>query len=113
MLNTAIHGTACVTVVAIPKICGKRLVHLSSKGEFSWAIRDCIVEKMLRSGDSKLTLSQIHALITHSEPDPAYRSVGRKDEWARELEALSRKHFGGQYDGTTPPDSSAGKWKKL
>ena len=111
-INYVIHGTARVAVVACPKLCGRRLVLLSTKGEYSWALRDFIIGVILRSGDSELTLSQIEALITYSL-EPAYRSVGRKTEWAQELKQLSTGHFGSQYNGSTPPDTDAGSWKKL
>lgn len=112
MINYVIHGTARVAVVACPKLCGKRLVLLSTKGEYSWALRDFITSVILRSGDSELTFSEIEALVTYSM-EPAYRSVGRKTEWKRELENLSRNHFNSEYDGTTPPAISAGRWRKL
>jgi hypothetical protein len=67
---------------------------------------------MLRSGDSELKLSEIEAMIMYSE-EPPYRSVGRKTEWTRELESLSRARFNGQYDGTTPAAASAGTWRLL
>jgi hypothetical protein len=34
-------------------------------------------------------------------------------EWTRELEDLSRKKFGSNYDDTTPPNSNFGGWKRL
>jgi len=111
-IEYAIHGTARVAIVAIPKICGKRLVLFSTKGEFSFAIRDYIFGMMLRSGSSELTVSDIEKLITYSE-GPAYRSVDRKNEWQRDLERLSRAHFGAGYDDTTRPAQKAGKWKAL
>lgn len=111
-LNYAIHGTARVSVVACPKLLGSHLGLLSDKGEYSWALRDFITGVILRSGDSELTLSGIKAMVTHSE-EPAYRSVGRKNEWKRELESLSRDHFGTQYDALAPNANDAGKWKRL
>src|SRR5262249_3970472 len=91
-LNYVIHGTARVSDVACPKLLGNHLGLLSDKGEYSWALRDFITGVILRSGDSELTLSEIKLMVTHSE-EPAYRSVGRKNEWRRELENLSRTHF--------------------
>lgn len=111
-INYSIHGTARVAIVACPKILHNRLALLSTKGEYSWAIRDFITGVILRSGDSELKLSEIEAMVMYSE-EPPYRSVDRKTEWARELESLSRRRFDGQYDGATPPTESAGKWKRL
>jgi hypothetical protein len=111
-INYSVHGTARVAVVACPKIFGNRLVFLSTKSEYSWAFRDFITGFMLRSGGAgELKLSEIEAMITYSET-PAYRSVDRKTEWARELENLSRNQFGTQYDGTAPP-KGFGRWKRI
>jgi hypothetical protein len=111
-LQYATHGTARVSIVAIPKYCGNRLVYLSEKGEFSWAIRDFITGSILRSGDSRLKLSEIEELVTYSEK-PVYRSVGRSDEWTAELVATSQREFGPRYDGNTAPSGEAGRWKRL
>src|SRR6266700_2367728 len=100
-INYAAHGTARVAIVACPHLVGNRLVLLSTKGEYSWALRDYITEGILRSGDSELTLSQIEADVSHSEK-PAYRSVNRKSEWARELEQASKQHFDKRYDPRSP-----------
>jgi hypothetical protein len=108
----AAHGTARVAVVACPKFIGNRLVQLSTKGEYSWAIRDYIKGLLLRSGDSELTLSQIEADITYSEK-PTYRSVNRKIEWARELEQLSIQHFGKKYDPNRSAMTNTGVWKPM
>lgn len=108
----SIHGTAQVSIIACPKILNNRLALLSTKGEYSWAIRDYITGVMLRSGNSELTLSEIEAMVMYSE-EPPYRSVDRKSEWSKELESLSRERFNGQYDGQTSPSMSAGKWKRL
>jgi len=108
----AAHGTARVAVVACPKFIGDRLVQLSTKGEYSWAIRDYIKGLMLRSGDSELTLSQIEADITYSEK-PTYRSVNRKVEWERELEQLSIRNFGKKYDPNRAALPSTGAWKQM
>jgi hypothetical protein len=111
-LQYATHGTARVSIVAIPKCFGNRLVYLSWKGEFSWAIRDFITGLILRSGDSPLTFSEISQLVTYSEK-PVYRSVGRSIEWTTELVASSQREFGAKYDGITPPSIDTGKWKRL
>jgi hypothetical protein len=111
-LQYVTHGTTRVSIVAIPKYFGNRLVYLSWKGEFSWAIRDFITGAILRSGDSLLKFSDIEALITYSER-PVYRSVDRKAEWTAELVASSQREFGAKYDGNTPPADQAGKWKRL
>jgi hypothetical protein len=111
-INYTIHGTARVAIIACPKILGKRLGYLSTKGEYSWAIRDFITGVILRSGDSELTLSEIEAMVTDSK-EPAYRSVGRVKEWKQELEDYSKDVFGPQYDPTAPPDPNAGRWKRL
>jgi hypothetical protein len=111
-IKYAAHGTARVGVVACPKLVGNRLVLFSTKGEYSWAIRDYIKGLMLRSGDSELTLSQIEADVSYSEK-PTYRSVNRKAEWARELEQASSQHFGKKYDPTTPALATTGAWKPI
>ncbi len=106
------HGTAQVAVVACPKLIGNRLVLLSTKGEYSWAIRDYIKGLMLRSGDSEMTLSEIEVDIAYSEK-PTYRSVNRKGEWKRSLEQLSTQHFGKKYDPNRTALSSTGVWKPM
>jgi hypothetical protein len=111
-LRYSTHGTAHVAVVACPTICGNRLIHLSQKNDFSWALRDYIANVILRSGKSEMTLSDIEARVTYSEK-PTYRSVDRKSEWARELAASSQSHFGSKYDGVTPPLISLGTWKSI
>jgi len=111
-INYAAHGTARVAVVSCPKLTGNRMVLLSTKGEYSWAIRDYISGLMLRSGESELTLSEIEAEISYSEK-PTYRSVNRKAEWARELEQLSTGHFGKKYDPGRPALVSMGAWKPM
>jgi hypothetical protein len=111
-ISYAVHGTARVAIIAIPEICGNRLVYLSQKGEYSWAIRDFITGRILRSGDSELTLSEIEALVRYSEK-PVYRSVDRRKEWTAELVASSEREFGPKYDDAKPPSTNAGKWKAL
>ena len=111
-INYVAHGTAWVAVVACPKLVGNRLVHLSQKGEFSWAIRDYIRGLILRSGDSEMTLPEIEADIAYSEK-PTYRSVNRKIEWARELEKSSAQHFGKKYDASRPALTSPSSWKSM
>lgn len=111
-IRYAAHGTARVAVVACPGLIGNRLVLFSTKGEYSWAIRDYIRGLMLRSGDSELTLSQIEADVTYSEK-PTYRSVNRKGEWARELEQSSKSYFGKRYDPSTSALPSSGAWKAI
>src|SRR5689334_4291193 len=108
----AVHGTARVAIVACPTICGNRLAYLSHKGDFSWAIRDFITGRILRSGKSDLTLHDIEAQVTYSER-PVYRSVERKSEWTRELVNSSQREFGNSYDGVTPPSNNAGHWRML
>ena len=111
-MNYANHGTARVAIVACPHLVGNRLALLSTKGEYSWALRDYIGGVMLRSGDSPFTLTQVEADVAHSATPP-YRSVNRKKEWANELEHASKRHFGSRYDSATPPLQSIGTWKKL
>ena len=111
-INYASHGTARVAVVACPHLVGNRMVLLSTKGEYSWAIRDYIAGAMLRSGNSRLTLSEIEADIAYSEK-PAYRSVNRNAEWARELEQSSKGYFAKRYDPTSAPLQSTGTWKSF
>lgn len=111
-IQYAIHGTAHVAIVACPTICGNRLAYLSQKGDWSWALRDFITGRILRSGKSEMTLREIEALVTYSEK-PVYRSVERKTEWTRELVSSSRREFGANYDGITPPSSTAGNWRSL
>jgi hypothetical protein len=111
-INYSAHGTAKVAIVAIPTLVGNRLVYLSQKGEYSWAVRDFIFGEMLRSGDSELTLTQVEALVTCSEKGP-YRSVNRTNEWRQELIGSSRREFGARYDASTPPSRNFGKWKRL
>lgn len=106
------HGTARVAVVACPRLVGNRLVLLSTKGEYSWAIRDYIKGLMLRSGDSEMTLSKIEADVSYSER-PTYRSVNRKGEWKRELEQLSTQHFGKKYDPNRSASANMGVWRPL
>jgi hypothetical protein len=108
----AIHGTARVAIVACPTILGSRLGVLSSKGEFSWTIRDYIGNRVLRSKHSELTFSQIERLVNYSM-EPPYRSAERKKEWANELVMLSRAHFKSKYDGRSAPNDRFGKWKAL
>ena len=98
--------------VACPTICGNRLAYLSHKGDFSWALRDFITGRILRSGKSDLTLRDIEAQVTYSER-PVYRSVERKNEWTRELVTSSQREFGNSYDGVTPPSNNAGQWRTL
>lgn len=111
-IKSAAHGTARVSVVAIPQYCNNRLVFLSEKGEYSWAIRDFITGKILRSGDSTLKLSDIEACVTYSEK-PVYRSVGRTTEWSSELAASSAREFGAKFDQSTPPSNTAGRWRQM
>jgi len=111
-IQYAVHGTARVAIVACPAICGNRLAYLSQKGDCSWAIRDFITGRILRSGKSEMTLTDIEALVTYSEK-PAYRSVERKNEWRRELVSSSQREFGSSYDEQTPPSDSAGNWRGL
>ncbi len=111
-INYAAHGTAKVAVVAIPSLVNNRLVYVSQKGEYSWAIRDFIAGEMLRSGDSEMTLTQIEALVTYSEKGP-YRSVNRTNEWRQELIGSSRREFGAKYDAATTPSRTAGKWRPI
>lgn len=111
-MNYTSHGTARVSIVACPELLGKRLGHLATKGEYSWALRDFIAAKILRSGDSPLTLSEIEAHVTESW-FPTYRAVQRSIEWAKELERLSVAHFGQEYDPQKPPNSQYGTWRPL
>lgn len=111
-MHYATHGTARVAIIDCPNMLGRRLGHFTTKGEYSWALRDFITGMMLRSGFSHLTLSQIEALVASSQ-FPIYRSVQRKEEWTAELEQLSRIHFGNKYDAATPPNSQYGSWKRL
>jgi hypothetical protein len=106
------HGRYGVTLIKCRKILGHRIGHLSKENNSSWAIRDYIGGVMLRSGESKRTLTDIEGVVEDYYP-PAYRSVGRRDEWTADLELLSRKIFGKTYDATTPPDGSWGNWKPL
>src|SRR6185503_11819360 len=110
-LKYSAHGTARVSIVEIPKYFGTRLVYLSWKSEYSWAIRDFITGEILRSGDSPLTFSEIEAEIGESEK-PIYRSVDRESEWTTELIESSKRMFGSKYDGEKP-SSMPGKWKRL
>src|SRR5260370_19337837 len=93
----AIHGTARVAIVACPRILGSRLGLFSSKGEYSWTLRDYIGNQVLRSKHSEHTSSQIEAFVTYSQ-EPPYRSADRKNEWANELVGLSQEHFKTKYD---------------
>jgi hypothetical protein len=111
-MNYTAHGTARVSIVAAPELFGKRLGHLATKGEYSWALRDFITGKILRSGDSALTLSDIEAMVVDSWY-PKYRAVQRSREWATELEQLSIAHFGDAYDAKTPPNAVSGTWRTL
>ena len=111
-MNYVSHGVAKVAIVSSPELFGKRLGHLATKGEYSWALRDFITGRILRSGDSPLTLSQIEAFVTGSQ-FATYRAVQRATEWAEELELLSRAQFGQEYDANTPPNGRHGAWKKL
>lgn len=111
-MNYTSHGVAKVAIVSSPELFGKRLGHLATKGEYSWALRDFITGRILRSGDSSLTLSEIEALVTGSQ-FAAYRAVQRANEWALELETLSRAQFGQEYDPKTPPNGRHGTWKRL
>jgi len=111
-INYAAHGTARVAIVACPHLIGNRLVLLSTKGEYSWALRDYITDAILRSGNSQLTLSEIEADVSYSEK-PAYRSVNRKAEWSRELEKASKLHFDRKYDPSSPALHSIGMWKPI
>lgn len=106
------HGPSDVAIVACPTLIPNRLLHLSVKGEFSWALRDYIGGMMLRSGDSELTFTNLESLITYSEKPP-YRSVNRTNEWREELIGSSRREFGARYDATTPPSRTAGTWKRI
>ena len=100
-----------MSIVEIPKYFGARLVYLSWKGEYSWAIRDFIAGEILRSGHSSLTFSDIEAEIGESEK-PVYRSVDREKEWTAELDESSKRMFGTKYD-KEKPSSMPGKWKRL
>jgi hypothetical protein len=111
-LNDSPRGTARVSIVAMPKYFGNRLVYLSWKGEYSWAVRDFITGVILRSGDSLLKLSDLEALVTYSER-PVYRSVGREAEWTAELIESSKRFFGAKYDDRTRPTNDVGRWKRL
>lgn len=111
-MNYASHGTARVSIVACTELLGHRLGHLATKSEFSWALRDFITNRILRSTQSPLTLSEIEALVEQSRY-PTYRAVQRSGEWAKELERLSQAHFGQDYDAQTPPNAKYGPWKAI
>ena len=107
------HGRYGIAVIKAPKIFGNRLGHLSMENDSSWALRDFIYGVMLRSGGSIHTLSDISAAVIDYYPDPPYRAVGRKHEWAADLGSRSRAVFGRSYDAQTPPDDVWGRWKPL
>lgn len=112
MINYSDHGTAKVSIVYIPNIVKNRLLHLSTKSNFSWAIRDYICNVILRSGNSELELADIENMINYST-FPEYRAVGRRNEWRSDLIRLSQQRFASNYNSTEFPNTSFGEWKNI
>ncbi len=107
------HGKYEVALIAL-KGHPRRFYHYSKTAgeEESWAVRDYLSGKMIRSGDSRLTASQIEALVEQAEP-PAYRSVNHAG-WKDDCQAASVEHFGSAHvDVTSPNPPTLGKWKRL
>src|SRR5258708_2120375 len=94
------HGPVRVSVVRWDRVLGKLLGHLSIKGEDSWALRDFIANRILRSGFSDLRASEIEAELDAQLEPRLFCSVTNKEKWRRELETLSRseKYFGDTFD---------------
>jgi hypothetical protein len=111
-LDHAYRSRQRVSLVALPQVFGNRMVHLSTQGPYTWAIRDYIGGWLLRSRRSRLTTAQLEALVTHCEP-PVACPIYLKRTWKEELEARSQRHFRDSYDPTSLPLTSAGAWARL
>lgn len=113
IIDFARHASHSVAKVVLPKITGKRIVHLSVDGPESWCIRDYIRGQMLKSGDSSKTADEIEAEVTASFKPEVKRAVGRVEAWAEELAKESRTQFGKQCDLDSEPNADWGRWRPL
>jgi hypothetical protein len=105
----------CLVVLVALKDHPRRIYLYSKTGgeEYSWAMRDYLTGKRVRSGDSTLTASQVEELIDHAEQPPAC-PVERIDFWSSYCTEASERHFGtGNVDVTMPNPPTLGDWKGI
>ena len=110
-------GEHRVAIVHCPRICGKRLVHLSQDGPNSWIILDYIVGQQLRRSPppnpsySTHDLGIIEATVVWSEVPP-YHPWDKKGDWEAYLRLRTKAVLGRTVDDT-PPNSDFGLWRQF
>ena len=108
------HGACQVALIAL-KGHPKRVYHYSKTAgqQESWAVRDYLTSKIVRSGDSMLTASQIENLVEYAET-PAYRSVERIPQWKNDCQNASENHFGAAHvDVMAGNPATLGNWRNM
>lgn len=94
----------------------KRLYHYCKTGaeEYSWAVRDYLTGQIIRSGDSKMTASQIEEEWVEYAEQPPSCPEKRVDFWRDHCQGSSERHFGTRHaDSTSPNPPTLGAWKRM
>jgi hypothetical protein len=105
----------CVALIAL-KGHPERVYHYcKTRGEeYAWAVRDYLTERMVRSGDSKMTALQVEEEWTDYVEEPPSCPVKRIDFWKDYCQAASERHFGRAHvDLVTPNPRTLGTWKHM
>jgi len=105
----------CVALIVL-KGHPKRIYHYckTSGEEYSWAVRDYLTGQFVRSGDSKMTASQVEdGWIDHAEEPPSCPEK-RIDFWKDYCQGASERHFGAAHvDVASPNPPTLGEWKRM
>jgi hypothetical protein len=111
------HGDSHkVAVVHCPKICGKRLVHLSQNGPDSWVIRDYIRDRELRRSPapnqsfSQFRLDKIEDEVVWFEKPP-FHALKNRIDWQAYLRLRSMVILG--KGGSASQGKLFGTWKRI